>query len=178
MFGRHNFYDTFGMVQEFHQKFEVPVHTEPTQLHSGLYKEEGREAILLLKQVESLLMKYRNIPTMQQDIAWGRVQMMVEELREFCEAIIEEDLEKQADSLIDLDYFVLGTADWMGLPWYTLFHEVHRANMSKVKVQNAEESTRLNKLDVRKPEGWQPPNVAGVIAHALKVKRLLREHPI
>jgi hypothetical protein len=116
-------------------------------------------AVLGLRHVEAFI-KSNRLPD---DQVWGRVQMMIEELREFAEAVRDGDLEKQADSLVDLDYFLLGTAAMMGLPYDALFAEVHRANMGKVLCASAEESARLNKLDCKKPEGWRPPDIAGVL---------------
>ena len=151
----------FEKVAEFQHKFGLPVGTEPTEIPAeGLLPEEGRHVAISIRQVEAFIKARRT----EDDQMWGRVQMMLEELRELAEAITIGDLEMAADSLVDLDYFLLGTAVMMGLPYDALFAEVHRANMDKVRVESATEGKRLNKLDCKKPEGWQPPNIARVLA--------------
>ena len=87
-----------------------------------------------------------------------RVKFMQEELNEFIEANQEGSLHKAADALIDLAYVVHGTAVMMGLPWASLWKEVQRANMSKVRATDASQSKRGTSLDVIKPEGWKAPN--------------------
>ena len=87
-----------------------------------------------------------------------RIDFMQEELNEIDEAYSDEDLHKVADGLVDLVYVALGTAAMMGLPWQSLWNEVQRANMSKVRTPNAEASKRKNVLDVIKPEGWVAPD--------------------
>jgi predicted HAD superfamily Cof-like phosphohydrolase len=97
-----------------------------------------------------------------------RLGFMNEELREYVEAFEAGDLAKAADSLVDLDYVVLGTAVMMGLPWEELFAEVHAANMRKVRAEGGDDprSTRSHRLDVVKPKGWRPPDVEGVLRRA------------
>jgi predicted HAD superfamily Cof-like phosphohydrolase len=82
-----------------------------------------------------------------------RIECMQEELDEFDAACAGQDLEQQADALVDLVYFALGTAVMMGLPWKKLWKDVHRANMDKVRG----ETHRGHKVDVCKPDGWIPP---------------------
>jgi predicted HAD superfamily Cof-like phosphohydrolase len=158
----------FEQVRAFHERFQLPIGTRPQILKDHLEwdlpprqgKEDSDTAIRQMRYAEDYIRQSR----MPDDVAWGRIQMMMEELREFAEAVQRGDLADQADSLVDLAYFVLGTAVMMGLPWETLFGEVHRANMQKVLVACAEESKRLNKLDVKKPEGWQPPQIEAILA--------------
>ena len=77
------------------------------------------------------------------------------------------------DGLVDLMYVVLGTAAFMGIlndrgiegitTFELAWKMVHEANMKKVKVESADESTRGTKIDVKKPKGWQPPNLEGFV---------------
>jgi predicted HAD superfamily Cof-like phosphohydrolase len=150
----------FTQVLEFHQQFELPIGATPKQLVRGHSDYKLGQMIHTLKLCENAI----RLGRWETDEIAGRYQMMIEELREFMEAVLKGDLEAQADSLVDLVYFALGTAAMMGLPFDRLFVEVHRANMAKVRVESTEESKRLNKLDVKKPEGWQPPDIAGVLA--------------
>lgn len=76
---------------------------------------------------------------------------------------VRQSLPDIADGLIDLVYVALGTAHLHGFPWDALFDEVQRANMSKVRATHAEQSRRKSTLDVVKPEGFQPPDIVGVL---------------
>lgn len=48
----------------------------------------------------------------------------------------------------------------MGLPWQDLWDEVQRANMAK---ERGPTDKRGHSLDVRKPLGWEPPDIEGVL---------------
>lgn len=88
-----------------------------------------------------------------------RLNFLEEELEEIRNANFDEDLEELADGLIDLVIVALGTAAMMGMDFNAMFMEVHKANMNKVRVNDASESKRGHNFDLRKPEGWQPPNL-------------------
>lgn len=94
-----------------------------------------------------------------------RFKFMQEELEEFDNACVSGDLALAADALVDLVYVAMGTGVMMGLPWQALWDEVQRANISKVRAQSAEDPLSLRKhtLDVVKPPGWRPPDIAGVL---------------
>lgn len=150
----------FEAVRAFHERFNLPRPAVPTSLASGGTAALRVECAWRLAHVEGFIKDNRT----DNDVLYGRVQMMLEELREFVEAYDRGILADQADSLVDLVYFALGTGVMMGLPWERLFTEVQRANMDKIPVESKAESSRLNKLDVKKPAGWQPPNIAGILA--------------
>jgi len=59
----------------------------------------------------------------------NRGKWMQEELDEFLES---ENMYEQADAMIDLIYFALGTLVEMGIPPDELFAIVHEANMKKL----------------------------------------------
>lgn len=92
-----------------------------------------------------------------------RLKFLREELKEFEDAHREGRLVDAFDGLIDLVYVALGTAHMMRLPWQEGWEEVQRANMTKMRAQRAEESTRNSTLDVVKPPGWIPPNLQMVL---------------
>lgn len=81
-----------------------------------------------------------------------RLSWMLEELDEFKAA---GDLHDQADSMIDLIYFALGTLVEMGVRPARLFDIVHEANMSKVK-KNGERRYGTDGK-VLKPSTWKDP---------------------
>ena len=84
--------------------------------------------------------------------AKARADWMQEEIEEFLQATALVD---QADAMIDLIYFALGTLVEMGVPPDELFAVVQKANMDKLwpdgKVHRREDGK------VIKPAGWQPP---------------------
>lgn len=92
-----------------------------------------------------------------------RLKFLEEELMEFRVSVISDDLPGMADALVDLVYVAMGTAYMMGLPWQQLWNEVQRANMSKVRANNVDESKRGSALDVIKPTGWKGPDIEGVL---------------
>lgn len=89
-----------------------------------------------------------------------RVAQMQEELDEFKEAVENDDIAEQADALVDIVYFALGTANHMGLPWQALWDDVQRANMSKVPGVKPE---RGFLVDCIKPEGWEGPKTMDIL---------------
>lgn len=151
----------FDMVEEFHKKF-------------GLEYEEGP----------------RDLPD---DLALFRIGFLIEELSEYARAsgfavladelddeIIKRlkspdwnlsdrsgprDLEKQLDSLVDLNYVSDGTAYLHGFDFDEAYERVHNANMKKVRVdsETLEGSVRKSKFDVVKPEGWLPASLKDLV---------------
>lgn len=124
----------FSDVQDFHQKFGVPLLTKPGFLSAIAPDAQG-----------------------------FREKFMQEELDEFKESCAAGNLEKSFDALLDLVYVALGTAEMMGCSnemWQELWNEVQKANMTKVRASSTGESKRGSTLDVIKPAGWTPPDVA------------------
>ena len=93
----------------------------------------------------------------------ARINHLYEELYEYEKAVAEGDLEGQFDALIDLVYVALGTADFHNFPFDEGFAAVHEANMKKVRAKSAAESKRNTKLDIVKPKGWKPANLAKLL---------------
>ncbi len=85
--------------------------------------------------------------------ALSRGKWMNEEVAEF---LIAEDIYEQADAMIDLMYFALGTMVEMGLEADELFDIVQSANMAKLFPDG---KPHYNPKDgkVIKPEGWEDP---------------------
>lgn len=81
-----------------------------------------------------------------------RYSWMLEELDEFAEA---DNLVDQADAMIDLIYFALGTMVEMGVRPDELFRTVHRANMTKLWPDGKPHFREDSKIV--KPEGWIDP---------------------
>ncbi len=85
--------------------------------------------------------------------ALSRAKWMNEEV---CEFLIADNIYEQADAMIDLLYFALGTMVEMGLEPDELFAIVQEANMSKLWEDG---KPHYNPKDgkVIKPEGWEDP---------------------
>lgn len=85
-----------------------------------------------------------------------RYNWMLEEINEFIEAVKEEDIVEQADAMIDVIYFALGTLVEMGIKPDKLFEIVQQANMSKLwpdgKPHYAEDGKTI------KPPTWEDPH--------------------
>lgn len=89
-----------------------------------------------------------------------RLGFLYEELQELEEALVEQDLVKAFDALLDLVYVAQGTALFLGIAppqWDAGMRAVHNANMAKVRAGSAADSKRGTALDVVKPEGWKGP---------------------
>jgi predicted HAD superfamily Cof-like phosphohydrolase len=97
-----------------------------------------------------------------------RVNFLKEELKELEDALKEENMSEVFDALIDLTYVAMGTAYSMGFPWQEGWDEVHKCNMSKQRVQGADDSKRGTPLDVMKPADWKKPNLGQFIVKAFK----------
>jgi predicted HAD superfamily Cof-like phosphohydrolase len=78
---------------------------------------------------------------------------MLEELDEF---IASDEIVEQADAMIDLIYFALGTLVEMGIKPDKLFDIVHSANMSKLWEDGKPHFNEQGK--VIKPKGWNDPH--------------------
>jgi len=83
----------------------------------------------------------------------SRGTWMLEEVAEFLTA---EDIYEQADAMIDLMYFALGTMVEMGIEPDELFNIVQKANMDKLWEDG---KPRYNTKDskVIKPDNWEDP---------------------
>lgn len=101
-----------------------------------------------------------------QEMLEFRYKFLLEELEEFGESIHEKNHAEMFDALLDLVYVAVGTAHLLGYPWHEGWHMVQRANMTKERAFSADDprSKRKNVLDVVKPEGWTPPDIAGLLA--------------
>jgi len=102
-----------------------------------------------------------------------RIDFLQEELNELRDATYDSDLELAFDSLIDLVWVALGTADMMGITeeiWDEGFNEVSRANLSKERAEGADDSRskRKHSLDIIKPEGWTGPDLVKILNKYIK----------
>ena len=90
-----------------------------------------------------------------------RARLMVEELGETLAGMVEGDAVQVADGLADLLYVTIGTALAFGIPLEGVWSAVQQANMAKFP---GGKIVRDEQGKVVKPEGWTPPDIAGVLA--------------
>lgn len=89
--------------------------------------------------------------------AYLQVSLVEEESGETVRAIRRGDLVEAVDGLCDTIYTCLGAAVSFGVRLGPIFAEVHRTNMLK------EGGARRADGKILKPEGWRPPDVAGLL---------------
>ena len=82
-----------------------------------------------------------------------RAGFMLEEIEEFTEA---QNIYDQADAMIDLIYFALGTLVEMGVKPKEIFDIVQNANMSKLW-KDGKPRYREGDGKVLKPPAWEDP---------------------
>ncbi|MBQ9013121.1 MAG: HAD family hydrolase [Bacilli bacterium] len=93
---------------------------------------------------------------MDEKRAEKRYLWMLEEINEFMEASKNKDITEQADAMIDVIYFALGTLVEMGINPDPLFKIVQEANMSKLWSDGKPHYNDDGK--VIKPFGWKDPH--------------------
>lgn len=96
-------------------------------------------------------------------IALRRSLINEEVNNELFPAMMENDLVGVADALADSIYVLIGTALEYGIPLGHVWVAVQNANMAKVDPKTGLVNKRADGK-VLKPEGWTPPNIAGVLA--------------
>jgi len=97
-----------------------------------------------------------NIPTaLSIERTKDRSKWMIEEIGEFISASASGDVVGQADGMIDLIYFALGTLVEMGVEPEELFKIVQGANMAKLFPDGKPRYNATGK--VIKPPGWVSP---------------------
>lgn len=102
----------------------------------------------------------RNLP---QDLFEFRKKFLQEELDEYIEAEELDDREKMLDSLVDLVYVAIGTAQLHGFDFNEAWRRVQAANMAKVRCERESDSARGTTYDVIKPPGWVAPDLSDLV---------------
>ncbi|QJC53602.1 hypothetical protein HGI30_20075 [Paenibacillus albicereus] len=139
----------YEQVKAFHAAFGAPVAEGPSMAVRG----EGDASRQAAAAVEELAGRMKAASVRGDGgRALARASWMAEELSEFLAA---ETVEDQADALIDLMYFALGTFVEMGVEPQQLFEIVHAANMAKLGPDGKPIYNEQGK--VAKPAGWQAP---------------------
>jgi predicted HAD superfamily Cof-like phosphohydrolase len=126
----------FDDVGDFHEKFDLPNVT-----HARVSGPMGMPA----------------------DLFQFRLKFLKEELDEFQASMEYGDTAGAFDALIDLVYVAMGTAHLLGFPWQEGWDLVQAANMAKERATSETASERGGTWDIVKPEGWQPPDIEGLL---------------
>lgn len=133
------------------------LYTDVGAFHSKFGLDTGVHGAMVSKVAPNLL---------PLDVQQFRTKFMLEELDEFAQAYVDNDLAKAADALVDLVYVAMGTAHLMGLDFNQHWRVVQVANMLKERATGADDprSTRPHVLNVVKPAGWVAPDHAPILA--------------
>jgi predicted HAD superfamily Cof-like phosphohydrolase len=91
-----------------------------------------------------------------------RAELIREEARETVDAIEAGDFAAALDGLCDLLCVTYGAAVEWGINLEDFWPEVHRTNMAKMGGPVRDDGKRL------KPQGWTPPDIAGILAKKMK----------
>lgn len=90
-----------------------------------------------------------------------RRRLVAEECAEFDHAMNHADMVETVDAIADALYVLMGSALELGVDMGPVLAEVHRSNMAKLGPDGKPIVDENGK--VRKPPGWTPPDIAGVL---------------
>lgn len=153
-----NFPDLIGDVNAFHAKFKQ------VGEHYGVPR-------MLEPDLFDFRVKFHNEETTE--YSDEQVKLVDAYYRDDHREIVNS-LELQLDALCDAVWVLLGTADLQfgKKVFYEAWRRVVRANMAKVLATedpNAKDSGRDVKYDIRKPEGWTPPDHRDLVQDYLRI---------
>jgi predicted HAD superfamily Cof-like phosphohydrolase len=146
----HKYSDPQTLVTEFHAKMGLPVASEPTV---GTPRQRELRVRLMLEEVLEFA-KAAGVNVTAWDGAEAVGVYSTADLR--FEASERGDLVQMTHELADVQYVVSGTAVELGLPVHEAIPLIHEANMRKEPVLDSGGK-------VRKPEGWVPADVSGLL---------------
>lgn len=132
-------------VREFHEAFDHPVRTTPNA--------DVAERVLRMNLIQEEVTELGEAL----DLFWVEDDMGNVLWRAYAHNPHEVNTVEVADALADIDYVVQGAALTFGIPHDAVFDEVHRSNLAKVGGPVRADGKKL------KPEGWTPPDIAGVL---------------
>lgn len=152
-----------ALVREFHQAFGFHIAGVPTQApwqirkeRARLLAEEAAEAVAELLATEN-----EGLWPDQLDAYDALVDIFTDRARPPQRRVM---LDRIARELGDLAYVTAGGAVNNGVPLSAVVAEIHRANMAKLGPDGKPIINEHGKA--MKPAGWQPPDIAAVLAAA------------
>lgn len=151
--------DMWADIIEFHRRFQQEYIGKPRHLPPDLMRFRRKFMMEELGEYQE-----------SSDAAEGQFVNGAVHGATWDEADFVFQLEKQADSLVDLVYVALGTAHLQGFNFPEMWRRVHAANMRKVLAMengvaapDVTDSGRDKRFDVVKPAGWEPPSHTDLI---------------
>jgi predicted HAD superfamily Cof-like phosphohydrolase len=96
------------------------------------------------------------------DVMNLRVNLLLEEVREYVDASTHNDFVGMVDGLVDIAYIVQGTLVELGVDFDSCWEEVHSSNMTKVNPETGEVKRREDGK-ILKPKSYRKPNLKKVI---------------
>jgi len=90
-----------------------------------------------------------------------RMDLMLEEMKEYMESEEKDDLENLAKELADIIYIACGTAASYGIPLDKVFEAVHSSNLSKLNEDGS--VSRRPDGKILKGPNYVPPNIKKVL---------------
>lgn len=128
-------------VQDFHKALDVPVGTHP-ELPS-LERCDLRATLIMEEAAETA------IAITGRPVEWRLIPRRL--------SALTPDLVETIDGMCDLLVVTYGTAVECGVDLEPYWNAVHKSNMAKKGGATREDGKKL------KPEGWQPPDIAGLL---------------
>jgi predicted HAD superfamily Cof-like phosphohydrolase len=133
-------------IQQFHERFGLDYDGKPRELPDDLRK-------FRIQFLAEELCEYVGLKGTPKDLVASVLR----------DHDFKPQLEDQLDALVDLVYVALGTAYLHGFTFDEAWRLVHTANMRKVRVTRAIDSSRNSVYDVCKPDGWKAPDLSHLV---------------
>jgi predicted HAD superfamily Cof-like phosphohydrolase len=156
--------DALEAIRRFHDKMGAPIGARPTLL-PGDRAEAARLATAIAELAK--LVREKGLPLA--DLLLLRAAMALEELAEWLDAHVREDLVAAADAWADRMYVLIGDAVVACLPASEIFAEVHHSNMTK-------EPDSAGRGKAVKGPGYQKPELEPILLTGKDQSRLSYKH--
>jgi len=110
--------------------------------------------------IKAMNVTSQDVETLTQTIH-SRMRLIFEEYGELADAVLSDNLVEILDGAADLIYVVLGTVHVFGLSevFDEVWQVVHSSNMKKLENKITLDSNGK----IRKPEGWEKPNIQRIL---------------
>lgn len=143
-------YTLRGMLLDFHHAMGVPILPSPQVPPDDRVRLRAR--LIVEECLEFLLACFPGTGAVREI---GYAKDRLDEV--IAQRNVTVDLSEAADALADIAYVVEGANLEFGIDSGPVLDEVHRANMAKAN------GPRRADGKILKPEGWTPPDIAGVL---------------
>lgn len=142
-------------VKAFHVAFKLPVGIRP-----GLAPFADKERTLMLPHLRNCIQTLESTCKIEGTVGLRalRIKLLLEEVAEYVQAEVDNDIIAISDALTDIHYIAAGTEVAYGIPGEAVFNYIHANNMSKL----GPDGNPIYRADgkVIKPDNWVAPDVA------------------